>query len=720
MQLDAHNGPLIKTQYGNGDELRYEYNKFGQKRKVFGTEYEGTERTLYSYIYNSSGALQYISDKKNDIRTIVDYDSLGRLSKTEIANDNSLSYIGSTEYDYDKRGNVSKIVTNYGGVSHTQKYLYGTTSLNDNSESYKKDGLASAYQLYSSRYAMYEYDSLNRFTQRKLTLDKPLYYNYTFNSSARNEDGGNKFRTTQVAKEFIGKNVFLYYYDDLGNITSIRKAQRTGSGSSTEIGDTSAYRTYEYDALGQLLRENYRADEEDDRKTYTYEYDKLGNISEKKVYDYTVNSLEKKTPKLTITYEYEELVGSNKLKSWDNALVSVDLNGIGGITSDEKISYDRIGNPTTYLGATLTWFGRQLTSYSKGDTSVSYRYNEDGLRTWKKVNGVEREYVYIGDQLHYEKRGSKNIFYFYDCNGYITGLEYDGVTYYPATTLNGDVVAIYDHNGTCLVEYEYDAWGNCEIKYDKTDFDLAKVNPIRYRGYYYDRETGLYYLQSRYYNPAVGRFLNADGYITTGQGVLSFNMYAYCQNNPVMYSDNSGCASVFSFLTMVINKITTSTKERSSSFLKDLLERITAPKKQGCTTSLNITYGYTQGTVSASKNKTISSDTSYNYAVQETVSTGGSMGTGASIGASISFTNANNVDDLNGESTSWGFTLTGPIGVSFDVSEFVPSSTPEKTCYGFGIGISIGGELELHNYDNYTTTQKFYQPFVSLKEKLYG
>ena len=80
----------------------------------------------------------------------------------------------------------------------------------------------------------------------------------------------------------------------------------------------------------------------------------------------------------------------------------------------------------------------------------------------------------------------------------------------------------------------------------------------------------------------------------------------------------------------------------------------------------------------------------------------------------------NNVNDLNDDSTSWGFTLAGPIGVSFDVLEFVPKSKPEKTCYGFGIGISIGGEFEIHNYNNYTTTQKYYQPFVSLKEKLYG
>ena len=65
-------------------------------------------------------------------------------------------------------------------------------------------------------------------------------------------------------------------------------------------------------------------------------------------------------------------------------------------------------------------------------------------------------------------------------------------------------------------------------------------NPFRYRGYYYDTETGLYYLQSRYYNPQWGRFLNADGYVSTGQGLLGYNMYAYCNKNPIMYTDPAG------------------------------------------------------------------------------------------------------------------------------------------------------------------------------------
>ncbi len=82
----------------------------------------------------------------------------------------------------------------------------------------------------------------------------------------------------------------------------------------------------------------------------------------------------------------------------------------------------------------------------------------------------------------------------------------------------------------------YDAWG----KLISSSGSLADINPLRYRGYYYDTETGFYYLQSRYYDPVFSRFINADKYASTGTGLLSYNMFAYCQNNPVNYSDPQG------------------------------------------------------------------------------------------------------------------------------------------------------------------------------------
>ena len=109
--------------------------------------------------------------------------------------------------------------------------------------------------------------------------------------------------------------------------------------------------------------------------------------------------------------------------------------------------------------------------------------------------------------------------------------------------MQGDIVAVYNSNGTKIGTYTYDAWGNFTITSSATGLErqiVYEINPFRYRGYYYDVETGWYYLQSRYYNPEWGRFINADGYISTGTGFISYNMYAYCNNNPIVAYDPTG------------------------------------------------------------------------------------------------------------------------------------------------------------------------------------
>ncbi|MBR3919860.1 MAG: RHS repeat-associated core domain-containing protein, partial [Clostridia bacterium] len=119
-----------------------------------------------------------------------------------------------------------------------------------------------------------------------------------------------------------------------------------------------------------------------------------------------------------------------------------------------------------------------------------------------------------------------------------TGFHYDPTTYVFKKNLQGDVIAIYTLNGTKVAEYAYDAWGKCTII---SDIDgIGVLNPIRYRGYYYDTETGLYYLNSRYYDPNTGRFINADSQFDDGAGILGNNLYAYCANNPITYKDETG------------------------------------------------------------------------------------------------------------------------------------------------------------------------------------
>ncbi|MFR4007796.1 MAG: RHS repeat-associated core domain-containing protein, partial [Christensenellales bacterium] len=122
----------------------------------------------------------------------------------------------------------------------------------------------------------------------------------------------------------------------------------------------------------------------------------------------------------------------------------------------------------------------------------------------------------------------------------VVAVNYNGNYYYYLRNAQSDIVKLIDKTGATVVEYRYDSWGKLLSTSGSLASTLGKNNPFRYRGYVYDEETGFYYLQSRYYNPEVGRFISSDVLLSTGQGVLGHNAYAYCLNNPVNMSDNCG------------------------------------------------------------------------------------------------------------------------------------------------------------------------------------
>ena len=190
----------------------------------------------------------------------------------------------------------------------------------------------------------------------------------------------------------------------------------------------------------------------------------------------------------------------------------------------------------------MSWVnGRQLASASDGTSTYSYIYDAAGSRIMKNVGTVNHLYFYVNGMLlmeyRYNAMGDTTdvLQYFYDANGKPHAMAYNGTVYLYVTNLQGDIVALLGMDGT-VSGYEYDPYGNVVASYG----DIAAINPLRYRGYYYDNETGLYYLQSRYYDPVVGRFINADSYASTGQGILGCNMFAYCLNNPVICFDSTG------------------------------------------------------------------------------------------------------------------------------------------------------------------------------------
>ena len=187
--------------------------------------------------------------------------------------------------------------------------------------------------------------------------------------------------------------------------------------------------------------------------------------------------------------------------------------------------------------------GRQLVNY--GDFA-SFTYDAGGVRQSKTANGVTTSYYTEGNRIHKEERSDgKTLIYAYDASG-LASITYNGTLYYVQKNFQGDIVALVDRDGNVVAKYVYDAWGNGKVcnasgTENTSSSFIGNINPFRYRGYYYDAETGLYYLQTRYYDPQVGRFLNADSVDYIAPDLIGgLNLYAYCNNNPVMYSDPEG------------------------------------------------------------------------------------------------------------------------------------------------------------------------------------
>ena len=275
--------------------------------------------------------------------------------------------------------------------------------------------------------------------------------------------------------------------------------------------------------------------------TTVFKYDNGGNLQYKKVYAYsaasgkTVNELLNGTTGKTISYGYGVATNKDLLTSY---------NGSG------TLEYDNYGNPQKWfkhgtgnsaLSYTLQWGNvSNLISIYDGvsGSTYNYKYNDQGIRTEKVVNGVTHKYYLQGEQIIAERYGSNLIKFYYDTTG-VCGFNYNGTDYYYQKNIQGDILRIFNGNGTLYAEYSYDAWGKCTIKTNVNG--IAKINPFRYRGYYLDDETGLYYLNSRYYDPEIGRFISPDSieYLST-ETINGLNIYAYCRNNPIMNVDPSG------------------------------------------------------------------------------------------------------------------------------------------------------------------------------------
>lgn len=340
------------------------------------------------------------------------------------------------------------------------------------------------------------------------------------------------------------RRVTTYTYQDVGTdktTTLLKSVNNSGFG---ELG-------YEYDAVGNItqitkngaVQETYTYDDLNQLKTVT----RNGVTTE---YNYQNGNITSVTQNGTVikTYGYTD-------STWSDLLTS--FNG-------QTITYDEIGNPLQYRdGLSFTWAkGRQLQSVTKDGLTASYTYDENGLRLSKTVNGVTTNIFRTnGQMVGMNSSDGKDMTFMLDGNGNVYGVHYDhyssnqpkSETYYFAFNAQGDVIGIYEFSGRLMASYDYDEWGNCTVNVLAADNNghavdspdhIAYANPFRYRGYFYDAETELYYLNSRYYMPVLCRFLNGDGIAGINQDMNAYNLFAYCSNNPVNYCDPSGCYTI--------------------------------------------------------------------------------------------------------------------------------------------------------------------------------
>ena len=532
---NVNNGRLATMAYGNGDSVSYTYDAFDRQRTA-----AYNDGTTYHYDYSGDNDLarQYVTDGSGAVteQYSYQYDSLGRLIHSRQSTGGG-TLVQLTQHMYDNANRLTSQSWQFGGDTFRQSYTY----TGQNSDGKQVDGTISAITTtipgQSVITSTYGYNDLRQLTSKGVTVPdqngkqtKVYDRSYTYDRIA--EDDGCNWMGTRLASTGYtfgsSSRGFTYIYDAAGNISRVVTA-------GTSVPKAAASKEYGYDAQGQLVSEVNGSG-----TTFGYAYDTAGNIR-----SITKNGT------VTKSFGYTN-------PSWPDLLTSVTANGATkdilyeGQTQTSDLPSS--GNPVTYYNGkdyTFTWTkGRQLASATVDGKQVSYTYDMSGVRTSKTVNGTTYNYTTLSGKVMRQQWDGKTLEFVYDDGSQPFAMIYKhGQTtelYYYVLNAQGDVIALLNADGTLAASYNYGAWGNYSV-HDKdgkktTDATfIGHINPLRYRGYYYDRETRLYYLQSRYYDFANCRFINADAYATTNAGsFLSCNMFAYCENNPINRVDPDG------------------------------------------------------------------------------------------------------------------------------------------------------------------------------------
>lgn len=357
-------------------------------------------------------------------------------------------------------------------------------------------------------------DNLGRITERKITSsNSTLNSYYSFNKLRVSEE-------TTITGEH-----YNYNYDDVGNISTITSNNRNEA--------------FTYDNLGRLTRYNHNNNEfEED-----FVYDSNGDIE-------------------SITKKVNNVITDTLNFSYCDDRLEYVRDSNNNIIKYISYNEDNPFYPTsmTILGSekVLNWRGKRLVSVGN---NITYCYNDEGIRIGKITPNENTTFIIENSNIISMTKTISNIShridFNYDHNGMLFGLRYNNHDYFYVRDILGNILGVVNSNGNYIVKYSYTAFGECS-KQIQTGFEndfIANNNPFVYKGYYLDEETGFYYLKSRYYDPTICRFISPDDFTYLDEeSLIGINLYAYCNNNPIMYVDENGNVA-FLVITAIVGAI---------------------------------------------------------------------------------------------------------------------------------------------------------------------
>ena len=499
-------GNISTAKIGKQIIANYVYDDEGNLTEV---DYANGQKIRSNYSDNHK-LLQVTYDDEESPRFTYTYDELGELeSKTDLVNHQKTVYNEDVINIYNiAQDGTETLVHSYESTDELFKEMaVGNTWMVNLLEHRDQFVLSENKSLNKS----YTYDVDDKLTASRVYLQENTNEQTLFSTDYTYDED----RVTAL-EHTIGttRDKYEYSYNEKHNISSV-----SHNGKAVR---------YTYDDDGQLVR----ADDQELGKSFVYQYDDRGNLTGSSEYAYSTGELGAAVTNDTYTYG-----------KWLDRLTA--FNG-------KPIGYDAAGNRTGYDGWTYVWeAGRQLKRMTKNGSTIDYKYDDNGIRTEKTVNGVTTKYTTIDGRITSQTDGTNTLYFRYDSKNELFGVNVNGTEYVYVKNLQGDVTGIADMSGNVVVQYRYDPWGQVESVSGSLADTLGQLNPMRYRGYYLDSETGYYYLQSRYYEPEMRRFINADDILLAK--LTNNNLFSYCKNNPIALFDPNGdlaiAISVVSFFT---------------------------------------------------------------------------------------------------------------------------------------------------------------------------